>query len=63
MPFGLRNRDALTYLVYEYVILFYFDMSSLIRSDIFWCRVLLENTDPEVLPSYQWIEYPLLVFF
>jgi hypothetical protein len=32
-------------------------MSSLIRSDILWCRILLDIADPEVLPSFQWIEY------
>jgi hypothetical protein len=35
MPFGLRNRDVVSYLVHEYVILVECDMSSLIRSDIF----------------------------
>jgi hypothetical protein len=53
----LRNKDALAYLVHEYATLLESDMSSLTRSDISWCRLLLEVADTEVLPSYQWIEY------
>jgi hypothetical protein len=57
MPFGLRNKDALVYLVHEYATLLESDMSSLTGSDIPLCLLLLEVADTEVLPSYQWIEY------
>jgi hypothetical protein len=57
MPFGLRNRDVLAYLVHEYVTFLECDMSSFTRSDILWCRILLDIVVPKILPSFQWIEY------
>jgi hypothetical protein len=57
LPVGLRNREANAYLVHEFTTLLECDMSSLTRSDISWCRVLLKVADSEVVPIYQWIEY------
>jgi len=54
---GLRNREAITYLVHEFATLLECDMSYLNRADIPWCRVLLEVANSEVVPTYQWIEY------
>jgi hypothetical protein len=49
--------EDITYLVHEFVTLLECDMSSLNRSDIPGCQVLLEVADFEVVSDYQWIEY------
>jgi hypothetical protein len=54
---GLRNGEAIAYLVHEFITLLECDISSLNRSDIPWCQVLLEVVDSEVVPAYQLIEY------
>jgi hypothetical protein len=57
LPVGLRNREAIAYLVLEFATLLECDISSLNRADIPWCRILLEVADSEVVLTYQWIEY------
>jgi uncharacterized membrane protein YgcG len=54
---GLRNRKVIAYLVHEFATLLECDMVSHYRSNIPWCRVLLEVADYEIILSYQWIEY------
>jgi hypothetical protein len=52
LPVGLRNGEAIAYLVHEFTTLLECDMSSLNRFDIPWCQVLLEVADSEVVLTY-----------
>lgn len=57
MPFGLKNKEALAYLVHKFATLIECNISTFYRTDLRWCKVLLEVPHEEVIPEYQWIEY------
>lgn len=57
MSHGLKNREALAYLVHEFVTLLEYDIPTFYGTDLCWCRVMLEVPHEKVILVYQWIEY------